>query len=101
MGKYGFEIETVFVENTMPIRDKYRIPSALMSCHVALVGDYFIEGHVPIEAITKLLDEKPAIDGIVLPGMPSGSPGMPGSKTEEFIIYAISDGEVSVFLTLP
>jgi len=37
---------------------------------------YFIEGHIPIEAIEKLLTEKPEIDGIALPEMPSGSPGM-------------------------
>ncbi len=41
---------------------------------------YFIEGHVPIEAIEKLLTEKPEIDGIALPQMPSGSPGMSGFK---------------------
>ena len=27
---------------------------------------YFIEGHIPIEAINKLLTEKPEIDGIAL-----------------------------------
>ena len=101
MGKYGFETEAVFVKDTTTIRDKYGIPADLASCHTALIGDYFIGGHVPIKAIMKLLDENPAINGIVLPGMPSGSPGMPGPKTEEFIIYAISDDEVSEFLTLP
>jgi hypothetical protein len=30
---------------------------------------YFIEGHIPIEAINKLLTEKPEIDGIALPEM--------------------------------
>ena len=39
---------------------------------------YFIEGHVPHDAITKLLAEKPDIKGITVPGMPAGInvPGM-------------------------
>ena len=49
---------------------------------------------MPSEAIMKLLKERPAIDGIALPGMPAGSPGMPGLKTEAFIIYTITDGVV-------
>ena len=97
----GFQVEVVYVEDEgASIREKYSIPPNLWSCHTALIEDYFVEGHMPIEAIIKLLAEKPAIDGIVLPGMPSGSPGMPGPKTEEFIIYAISDDEVSEFLIL-
>ncbi len=101
MAEYGFDIEPIYVADMTPIKDKHRIPAYLAACHTALIGDYFVEGHVPIEAIMKLLDEKPAIDGIGLPGMPSGAPGMGGPKMEEFIIYAMSDGEVSEFLTLP
>jgi len=37
-----------------------------------------------IEAIKKLLEERPGIDSIALPGMPSGSPGMPGPKRARF-----------------
>ena len=71
------------------IKTKYRVPLGLESCHTTVIGDYFVEGHIPLEAINKLLEEKPEIAGIVMPGMPSGSPGMPGSKTEDFIIYAV------------
>ena len=70
------------------------------SCHTAIFGDYFVEGHVPIEAVNKLLEEKPDIDGIALPEMPSGSPGMPGPKLEPFKIYSIKDGQASEFLSL-
>ena len=83
------------------IKEKYQIPDNMQSCHTTIIEDYFVEGHVPIEAIRKLLATKPDIDGIALPGMPSGSPGMSGIKTEAFKIYALSDGVVSKFLTLP
>jgi hypothetical protein len=47
------------------------------------------------------LSEKPKIRGISLPGMPSGSPGMDGAKTEEFIIYSFDfDGNIRVFMRI-
>jgi hypothetical protein len=54
---------------------------------------YFIEGHIPIEAINKLLTEKPEINGIALPQMPSGSPGMTGFKLSPFKIHSIKNGQ--------
>ena len=59
-------------------------------CHTTIIGDYFVEGHVPLEAVEKLLTEKPDIKGIAMPGMPSGSPGMPGAKKGDFVIYAVN-----------
>ena len=60
-------------------------------------GNAWREGHVPVSAINKLLAKRPNIKGISLPGMPEGSPGMTGRKTEPFIIYEVSDGEAKVF----
>lgn len=72
-----------------------------MSCHTALINDYFVEGHVPIEAIDKLLTEKPKIKGIALPGMPSGSPGMSGFKLEKWKIYSLDNGNrVGLFIEI-
>src|SRR3546814_3397948 len=42
--------------------------------------------HVPASTLNKLLTERPAIKGISLPGMPTGSPGMGGPKAEPFTI---------------
>ncbi len=82
------------------IKRRLQISRNMESCHTAVIGDYFVEGHLPVEAVAKLLAEKPAIDGIALPGMPSGSPGMPGPKTAAFKIYALSDGKTSEFMTI-
>ncbi len=82
------------------IKKKYNIPLEMQSCHTTILGKYFIEGHVPIEAINKLLKEKPDIDGIALPGMPIGTPGMPGEKKEPYIIYQLVEGKSSVFMTI-
>ena len=72
----------------------------MQSCHTTIIGKYFIEGHVPFEAVEKLLKEQPDIDGIALPGMPIGTPGMPGDKDEPYVIYQLKDGKFSVFMTI-
>ena len=79
------------------------VPASLDSCHTTVVegGNYFVEGHVPYEAINKLIADKPKIRGISLPGMPSASPGMPSGKTAPFLVKQVShDGVVSLYLTL-
>lgn len=48
----------------------------LASCHTMRIGNYTVEGHVPIAAINKLLAQRPNIIGISVPGMPMNSPGM-------------------------
>jgi len=52
------------------------IPARLASCHTATVGGYLIEGHVAAADIKRLLQEKPKAQGLAVPGMPVGSPGM-------------------------
>ena len=60
-----------------------------------------MEGHVPLEAIEKLLQEKPDIKGIAMPGMPSGAPGMLGKKTGDFVVYAVNnDGSYEEFMRI-
>ena len=56
---------------------------------------------MPLEAVEKLLKEQPDIAGIAMPGMPEGSPGMPGSKRGDFVIYAVNnDGSYSEFMRI-
>ena len=100
MGIAGFEVESMNVQNLAIVKQKYNIPTNMQSCHTTIVGDYFVEGHMPFEAITKLLEEQPDIDGIALPDMPAGSIGMPGLKAGPFTIYALKDGVSSVFMTI-
>ena len=95
-----FEVKQTDMESLLSIKKKHNIPLEMQSCHTTILGKYFIEGHVPIEAINKLLKEQPDIDGIALPGMPIGTPGMPGKKEEPYIIYQLVDGKSSVFMTI-
>ena len=95
-----FNVKQTDMRSLHLIKKKYNIPLEMQSCHTSILGKYFIEGHVPLEAINKLLKEQPDIDGIALPGMPIGTPGMPGEKEEPFIIYQLVDGKSSVFMTI-
>ena len=95
-----FQVKQTDMRSLHTIKQKYNIPVEMQSCHTTIMGKYFIEGHVPFEAVNKLLKEQPDIDGIALPGMPIGTPGMPGDKDEPYVIYQLKDGKSSVFMTI-
>jgi len=82
------------------IKDEQGIPQDMLSCHTTIIGGYVVEGHVPLEAVEKLLVEKPDIRGIAMPGMPSGSPGMPGLKSTFSVHSLMHDGGTSLFVKM-
>ena len=82
------------------IKNQHQIPSNMESCHTAIIDNYFVEGHVPVEAVEKLLTEKPDIDGISLPEMPAGTPGMPGTKQGDWQIYSLKNNQISEYMSL-
>jgi hypothetical protein len=94
----GFDVE-VSNRSMTPIREQHEVPDELEGCHTMAIGDYAIEGHVPVAVINRLLSEKPKIRGISLPGMPAGSPGMTGTKNGPFVIYEITDGPRKIYAT--
>lgn len=99
----GFDVEVKEVsdEELEKLKTDLEISHDLMSCHTTLIDNYFVEGHIPLETIEKLLTEKPKIKGIALPGMPSGSPGMGGVKLETWKIYQIEeDKKNEVFMEI-
>jgi len=87
----GFNVTVTPTHNMSLISRQHGVPEKLAGCHTMLIGEYVVEGHVPVGAINKLLTERPNIKGISLPGMPEGSPGMTGKKSEPFTVYEISD----------
>ncbi len=94
----GIPVKVSYLDDISTIKSRYKIPINMQSCHTTIIDNYFIEGHVPIEAIIKLMKEKPNIAGISLPGMPPGSPGMTGIKRGPFQIYSIGhNGVISLF----
>ena len=93
----GYVVHSIPTADMAEIKEQMGVPEAAWSCHTAVIDGYVVEGHVPIEAITDLLSSRPEIDGIALPGMPSGSPGMPGEKAAPFQVLAIDAGATNDF----
>ena len=75
-----YRVETVELADMTAKNAELGVPDSLRSCHTAKLGDYVVEGHVPLDVLDKLMREKPAVSGIALPGMPTGAPGMGTAK---------------------
>ncbi|RPI45675.1 MAG: DUF411 domain-containing protein [Betaproteobacteria bacterium] len=89
MQRSGFRVAAHNVQDLAGIRARQRVPDAFGSCHTAVVAGYAIEGHVPADAVHRLLKEKPAgVIGLAVPGMPQGSPGMESPTPQRYEVIA-------------
>jgi hypothetical protein len=96
----GFAPAATNVSDLAEVKTKYHVPQAVQSCHTAVVSGYVIEGHVPAADIRRLLKERPAISGLAVAGMPSGSPGMEGSSPRRYEVLAFdAQGKTTVYAT--
>ena len=96
----GFPVEVHDMDDLGPVKQRLGIPYGKGSCHTAEVDGYAIEGHVPASDIKRLLEEKPDALGLVLPGMPMGSPGMemPDGRSQPYTVeLARRDGTTEPF----
>lgn len=94
----GFKPVSNDVTDLDAVKTRYGVPRSLHSCHTAEIGGYIVEGHVPADLIRKMLNEKPDIAGIAVPGMPVGSPGMEWNYTEPYDVIAFTkSGGTSVY----
>ena len=95
---FGIKSNDVSDYQLEAIKDKYGVPRTLRTCHTGIVDGYVIEGHVPADVILRVLKEKPNIAGIGVPGMPIGSPGMPGPNPQAYDVYSFDKkGQVKVY----
>jgi hypothetical protein len=82
------------------IKARYGVPASAQSCHTARVEGFTIEGHVPPSEVKRLLQEKPDVVGLTVPGMPLGSPGMEvsGVKPQPYEVLTIDKaGKTKVY----
>jgi hypothetical protein len=88
----GFVVNAINKNDLGPIKRELGIEPQFQSCHTAKIGNYVVEGHVPAADIKKMLTEKPDIDGLAVPRMPMGSPGMEGPRKDNYNVLAIKKG---------
>lgn len=100
MRQSGFQVEVRNRTDLHAVKQQGGVPAGKGSCHTAQVGGYFIEGHVPAPDVRRLLAERPRAKGLVVPGMPKGSPGMevPGGAVESYTVELVAaDGSTTPF----
>ena len=84
-----------------PLVEVWKDPSC-GCCQDWLPHMHAIEGHVPASEVRRLLRERPPALGLVVPGMPIGSPGMDtpayGGRRDAYSVLLLGkDGQTSVY----
>jgi hypothetical protein len=74
----GFAVTLDETTDLLPVKNRLGVPADLAACHTAEIDGYVLEGHVPAEAVRRLLETRPTAIGLAVPGMPAGSPGNGG-----------------------
>jgi len=102
MKKNGFKVVEKPVGNLDEIKNSLGVPKDKRSCHTAVLGKNVFEGHVPATSIKHFLKLKKGDDsyiGLVVPDMPTGSPGMEyGSHKDKFTVFKFKkNGKTSEF----
>jgi hypothetical protein len=91
------------VEDVAAVRKPLGMPERYAGCHVARVGRYVFDGHVPAVDILRLMREQPQAIGLAVPNMPVGSPGMErGGTAEPYQVLLVgSDASSTVIKSYP
>jgi hypothetical protein len=96
--KHGYRVDAKDTPDMPGIKRALGVPNGLTACHTAVVNGYLIEGHVPAADIARLLQQKPKIAGLAVPGMPMGSPGMEGPRAQHYQVISFDKaGKTKVF----
>lgn len=93
----GFAVTRVDDRNFDRRSFEVGVPKQGLGCHLAEIDGYYVSGLVPADIIERLLNERPAITGITVPGMPANAPGMAWEKTGTLKTYAFGKGGISVY----
>jgi len=99
----GFDVRTKNTNNMTAVKNKFGIKPQHRSCHTAVAVEegFIFEGHIPASIIKQFLASPPEnAKGLIVPGMPAGSPGMEvaGQKGRYDILLIRSNGDVETFL---
>ncbi len=97
--QHDFNVTDNKVQDMGAIKKRFGVPVQLASCHTAIIGGYVIEGHVPANDIKRLLQDKPEVAGLSVPGMPVGTPGMEmGERKDPFsVIQFKNSGQADIY----
>ena len=95
----GFKVTDKITQDMQKIKSQYGVNKSLASCHTAIINGYVVEGHVPAEDIKTMIQAKPSIKGLSVPGMVTGTPGMEmGERKDPYNVVAFDgNGKQSLY----
>ena len=93
----GFEVSVIDDLNFGDRSIEAGVPERGVGCHLAMIDGYVVSGLVPSEIIERLLEERPNVTGITLPGMPANAPGMASEKNGTLRVYSFGPDGVAVY----
>lgn len=96
----GFKVEVIESSDMTGLKQRAGVPLAKISCHTTTAGGYFFEGHVPLDLVRKVLETRPALAGLLAPGMPQSAPGMDDGRRphQPYQVLALSrDGKLTPY----
>lgn len=93
----GYAVTIHDHDDMAAVKRQFSVPESLESCHTVLIDGYVVEGHVPLATVARLLEERPDLIGIALPGMPIGTPGMEGPKSEPFVTLGFDEDGIAIY----
>jgi hypothetical protein len=102
LNENGITVTTEYSDKLSEIKQSVGLTPQLASCHTAKINGYAFEGHVPAADIKRFLSDPPKnSQGLTVPGMPIGSPGMEhnGQKDKYNVLSFDKSGKTTVFST--
>ena len=102
--QHGLTADVVASDDMAIIKTEHGVPDDMRSCHTTVTeAGYVFEGHIPARFMAQFLANPPADAlGLVVPGMPVGSPGM--EYQDKFVPYDVmqinKDGSTQVYASV-
>ncbi|MDR9807145.1 DUF411 domain-containing protein [Rhizobium hidalgonense] len=66
----GYSVDLRDTDDLAAVKARLAVPARLQGCHTAVFEGYYLEGHVPLQAVQRMLRERPVVRGLVVSGMP-------------------------------
>ena len=94
--KNGFTVTVKPTDDMAAVKRRFKVPKHLQAEPSAMVGVYFVEGHVPAAQVLDL-SKRADLRGLAVPGMPHGSPGMEmGGAVQAYQVIGLDQQGVDV-----
>lgn len=97
----GYSVTVEHPADMAGVKSRYGVAPGLASCHTMRIDGYTFEGHIPLDAIERVLEQRPPVAGISVPGMPTGVPGMDGPFQPPLQVVTLNGEVFATYFRLP